>query len=200
MKKRTLVVVALASTLTVGAFAHSGTQDNDGAYGQGMMNGQGAQNQGMMNRPYMQKQGIMNRGMSNGQYMQRTGPMNRRGGMGMMGGGMMGGQGMGMMRGGMMGNMQMFSQLNLSQEQRFQLSILRDEMRLEMRKLMHNGQIAGQFGKFMKGDSFDKKAFENHMNQKHKKMLDLMANNMEKAFKILTKEQVSELNKSFAKK
>ncbi len=185
MKKKTLVVVALASTLAVGAFAHGGTQDNDGAYGQGMMNGQGAQNQGMMNRPYMQKQGTMNRGMSNGQYMQKKGMMRQ----GMMGQGM-----------GMMGSMQMFSQLNLDKEQRFQLSILRDEMRIEMKKLMHNGQTAGQFGQFIKGDSFDKKAFEDHMNQKHKKMLNLMANNMEKAFKILTKEQVSELKKSFAKK
>ena len=195
MKNRTLATVALVGTLTVGAFAH-------GVENQGMMNRQGVQNQGMMNG------GMMNRkNMSNGKNMQNRGMMNGQG-KGVMNGGMMGGQGMGMMRGqgmgmmrgGMMHGMQMFSQLNLNKEQKFQLSILRDEMRLEMRKLMHDGQQMGQMGKFIKGDSFDKNSFKEHMNQKHEKMLNLRANNMEKAFKILTKEQIEELKKNFTNK
>jgi len=79
-------------------------------------------------------------GMMNGQYQQN---MQRGQGMGMMGGGM-----------------QMFSQLNLTNEQQYQLSILRDEMRLKMKKQMHNGQPMRQMGAFFKGDNFDKNAFK----------------------------------------
>ena len=170
MKKR--ILVALASTLTVGAFAQ-GMMNNQ----QGMMGGQNQQH--MWN-----KQGMQNQGMMNFQQGRHHGK------------GMMGGQGMGMMSGGM----QMFSQLNLTDEQTFQLSILKDEMRLDMKKLMYSQKRMGQMGEFIKGDSFDKSSFKKHMNVKHEKMLDLRANNMEKAFKILTREQVAELKKNLTTK
>ncbi len=146
MKKR-ILVAALVSTLTVGAFA------------QGMMNNQ----QGMQKQQKMWNQCSMHN---------RT-----------------------MMHSGM----QMFSQLNLSNEQRFQLSILRDEMRLEMKKLMYSQNNIKNMGEFIEGNFFDKSAFKENMNKKHEKMLDLRADNMEKVFKILTKEQILELKNNFAK-
>ena len=89
--------------------------------------------------------------------------------------------------------MRMFSKLNLTSEQRYQFSILRDEMRLEMKKQMHNTRKMRQMGTFFKGDSFDKDAFKKQMEKRHEKMLDLRANYMDKAFKILTKEQKAQL-------
>jgi len=89
--------------------------------------------------------------------------------------------------------MHMFSKLNLTSEQRYQFSILRDEMRLEMKKQMHNTRKMRQMGTFFKGDSFDKDAFKKQMEKRHEKMLDLRANYMDKAFKILTKEQKAQL-------
>lgn len=189
MKNITLVAVALVSTLTVGAFAH-GTENHGTINGQNMMGNQGSQNQYMQNR-----QGMMNAQGIQNKYMQNRQGMMAGQGMGMMGGGMMGGQGMGMMNG-----MQMFSQLNLNEEQRFQFSILRDEMRLEMKKQLHGGQQMGQIGKFIKNNTFNKKAFEKYMDEKHTKMLDLKINTMEKAFKLLTNEQISKLKKISAHK
>ena len=183
MKKTTLVAVALSGALAVGAFAHGVSNQ------QAMMNGQYQQNmqsgQGMM--------GMMGgqQGMMNGQQrMMGSGMAGNHGancGASTMGHGMMGSGGM------MHGGMQMFSQLNLTSEQQYKLSILRDEMRLEMRKQMHNAQPMGQMGSFFKGDNFNKDAFVKQMDTRHEKMLDLMANNMEKAFKILTKEQRAQL-------
>ena len=195
MKKRTLAVVAIAGVLSVGAFAHGGDNDGDMMSGQqGMMGGQqmmkGQQGK-MQNRQGMMgnQQGVMprQRGMMGGQQ-------------GMMSGrqGMMGGRGNMMGRGmGMMGGMHMFAKLNLTNDQRFQLSILKDEMRLEMKKLMYGTKK--HMGGFIKGDSFDKKAFQDTMNANHKKMLKLMSNNMAKAFSILNKSQIEQLKKSFAK-
>jgi len=166
MKKITLLAVALSGALAVGAFAHG-------------MNNQ----QGMMNGQYQQN---MQRGQGMGMMGGQQGMM----GSGMAGHhGMMGSGGMGRMHGGM----QMFSQLNLTSEQQYKLSILRDEMRLEMRKQMHNAQPMEQMGTFFKGDNFDKDAFKNQMEKQHDKMLNLKANHMEKVFKILTKEQRAQL-------
>ncbi len=147
-------------------------------------------------------QGMQNQNMMQGQQgnMQNKGNMQS----GMMMGGQQGmgmqGRGMGMQGGMMGGGMQMFSQLNLTSEQRFQLSILKDEMRLEMKKLMHAGKMGRDMGKFIKGDSFDKSSFKEHMNKKHEKMLNIKADNMEKAFKILTKEQITQLKQKLATK
>ncbi len=143
-----------------------------GAFAQGMNNQQNM----MYGQQNMQNQQNMQRGQGMGMHS------------GMMGKGMMNGSMMG-------GGMQMFSQLNLTSEQQFKLSILRDEMRLEMKKAMHAGQQKGQMEAFFKGDKFDKASFKKHMNEKHDKMLNLKADNMEKAFKILTKEQIAQLKK-----
>ncbi len=193
MKKRTLAVVAIAGVLSVGAFAHSGDNDGDMMSGQqGMMGGQQMM-QGQQGK-MQNRQGVMPRqqGMMSGQQgmMSTRRNMMRQNGMGMMGGNM--GRGM-----GMMGGMHMFAQLNLTNDQRFQLSILKDEMRLEMKKLMYGTKK--HMGGFIKGDSFDKKAFQDSMNANHKKMLKLMSNNMAKAFSILNKSQIEQLKKSFAK-
>ena len=95
MKKTTLVVIALVSTLAIGAFAHGtenhstsngqgmmmggqGMMNNQGYQQQGMMNEQNEQNEDMQNRQYMQNQGMMNNqneqneNMENGQYMQNS--------------------------------------------------------------------------------------------------------------------------------
>jgi len=177
MKKTTLLAVVLSGALAVGAFAHG---DNNQ---QGMMNGQYQQN--------------MQRGQGMGMMGGQQGMINRQydgdygcSGNGIMGGAMMGGQSrMGMMGGGM----QMFSQLNLTNEQQYQLSILRDEMRLKMKKQIHNGQPMRQMGAFLKGDNFDKNAFKKQMKKQFERMLNIMADNMEKSFKILTKEQKNQL-------
>lgn len=141
--------------------------------------------------------GAFAHGMNNQQGMMCGQQNMQRGqGMGMMHQNMMGNQKMHMMRHhGMTGarGMRMFSQLNLTSEQRYQLSILRDEMRLEMKKQMHNMQPMRHIGAFFKGDNFDKDAFKNQMEKRHEKMLNLRADNMEKAFKILTKEQIAQL-------
>ncbi len=178
MRKRTLAVAILAGTLTVGAFAHGAMNDQDNMQNpgaaQGMM-GQGMMNQGMQKQT-MYKQGFKNRRM-----------------------GMAGQQGMGMMGQGMMGQMNAFSKLNLNSDQRFKISILRDEMRIDMKKLMHNLRKNSSMGSFIKNGTFDKGAFENKMNNMHKKMLDLKANHMEKVFKVLTKQQIEQLKNSMAK-
>ena len=92
------------------------------------------------------------------------------------------------------GGMQMFSQLNLSDEQKFQLSILKDEMRLEMKKL-RGAKKQGKMLKFVGDDGFDKKAFMKEADNRHAKMMTIKANHMEKVFKLLTKEQIAELKK-----
>ena len=92
------------------------------------------------------------------------------------------------------GGMQMFSQLNLSDDQRFQLSILKDEMKLEMKK-SRGAKKQGKMVKFVSDDGFDKKAFMAEADDRHTKMMAIKANHMEKVFKILTKEQIAELKK-----
>lgn len=171
MKRRTLLAVALSSALAVGAFAH------------GMNNQQNMHNQGMMNGGMMGGQGA---GMMNGKNMHR-------------GQGMHKGQCAGISGGKMMGGMPMFSQLNLTSEQQHQLSILKDEMRLEMKKQRYSGKPMGQMGTFFKGDNFDKDSFKSNMNGQHEKMLTLRANHMEKVFNILTKEQRVQLKKNLGK-
>lgn len=163
MKRRTLLALALSSTLAVGAFAH------------GMNSQQNMPNQKMMDSSMMGGQGAGM--MTNGQNMHR-------------------GQCAGISGGKMMGGMPMFSQLNLTSEQQHQLSILRDEMRLEMKKQRYSGKPMGQMGTFFKGENFDKDSFKSNMNEQHEKMLTLRANHMEKVFNILTKEQRVQLKKN----
>jgi Spy/CpxP family protein refolding chaperone len=127
-----------------------------------------------------------NQGNCNGQGMQR----------GMMNQGMQ----KDMMNQGMYkrGGMRMFAQLNLTNEQRYQLSILRDEMKLEMKKARGFKQQNRPM-QFVSADGFDKEAFKKFSNEKHAQRLELRANFMEKAFKILTAEQVAQLKTLAAK-
>ncbi len=52
----------------------------------------------------------------------------------------------------------MFSQLNLTNDQQFQLSILRDEMRLEMRKI-RGAKGQGRMMQFVSDNGFDNESF-----------------------------------------
>jgi len=194
MNKKILVTGLLASALTVAVYAHGGNGDQDG----GMM----GQQQGQ----YMQGQQGNMQGRQ-GQYMQgqRGNMQGQRGNMqgqsGMMGGqsGMMGKR---MMMGQMMshqsGMMGMFQNLNLSNDQRYKISILKEEMKLDMRKLMGPNHRKEMFS-FMTTNGFDKAGFKKEARQIHNKMLNIKADNMEKMFKILTKEQIKQLKKNIAK-
>jgi Spy/CpxP family protein refolding chaperone len=93
--------------------------------------------------------------------------------------------------------MQMMSLLNLSDDQRFQMSILRDEHKLEMKKLRGPVQ-QGKMMQFVGTDGFDKEAFKKDSTQRHEKMMELKASHMEKVFSILTKEQIAELKTKLA--
>lgn len=183
MKKVILATVLTAGVLATTAFAYNQGCPNAGQ--QGMMNSQQGMQQGMMGSAQgMQRQGGMmggQNGMMNSQGMQQKGMMG-------VGRGRMGGHG---------GMMQMFSQLDLTSDQAFQLSVLRDEMRLSMKKL-RGPNHQGEMMKFISVDGFDTKAFKEEMNKEHKEMLDSRAENMEKAFKILTKEQIQELKTKLA--
>jgi Spy/CpxP family protein refolding chaperone len=148
-----------------------------GAFAHGMNNQQNMHNQGMKHG------GMMNGNMMNGKNMHR-------------GQGMHKGQCTGISGGKMMGGMPMFSQLNLTSEQQQKLSILRDEMRLEMKKQRYSGKPMGKMGAFFQGENFDKDSFKSNMNGQHEKMLTLRANHMEKVFNILTKEQRVQLKKN----
>lgn len=90
---------------------------------------------------------------------------------------------------------QMFSQIKLTDDQQFKLSILRDEMRLEMKKLRGNKR-QGKMLDFISEKGFDKDSFVKEADKNHEKMIDIKANHMEKVFKVLTKEQISELKKN----
>lgn len=86
----------------------------------------------------------------------------------------------------------MFGKLNLSSEQKYKISILRDEMKLEMKKLM-GPKKRNMISTFITNDGFDRDAFIKNSNDMHQKMQKIRADFMEKAFKILTKEQIKNL-------
>lgn len=118
---------------------------------------------------------------------------------GMNGGMMMGNSAMG---GGMMmqgGKSMMYDQLNLTDDQRYKLNVLRSEMRLEMAKL-YDPKSMQKMQDLMSGDSFDKKAFIKFHNEMHEKMVAIQADHMEKVFTILTKEQRAEMKKLMAQR
>ena len=97
------------------------------------------------------------------------------------------------------GGMQLISQLNLSEDQRFQLSILKDEMKLNIKKAK-GPKKQGKMLKFIGDNGFDKVAFQKEMNTKHQVMSSLKADHMEKVFKLLTKEQLTDLKAKLATK
>ncbi|MDA7848122.1 Spy/CpxP family protein refolding chaperone [Sulfurospirillum sp.] len=90
---------------------------------------------------------------------------------------------------------QMFYKIKLTDDQQFKLSILRDEMKLEMKKLRGNKR-QGKMLDFISEDGFDKDAFIKEADKNHEKMIDIKASHMEKVFKILTKEQIAKLKKN----
>jgi Spy/CpxP family protein refolding chaperone len=94
--------------------------------------------------------------------------------------------------------MRMFSQLNLTSEQKYQLSILKDEMRLQMKKSRGYSK-QNKIMQFVSDNGFDKEAFKKAMSEDQSKQLELRADFMEKAFNILTKEQVTKLKTLAAK-
>ena len=125
---------------------------------------------------------------------------NCQGGQSMMGQGMMmqgGGMQQGMM--GRQGGMQMLQSLNLSDEQRHQLSVLQSEMKLEMTKL-RDPKMMKKMQDFMTGESFNKKEFLKVTSENQAKMNTLKADHMEKVFNLLTKEQRAELKANMAKR
>ncbi len=222
MNKKVLVTGLLASVLTVAVYAHGGNGDQDG----GMMGQQQGQ-QGYMNQrgnmqgqqgQYMQGQRGNMQGRQ-GQYMQgqqgnmqgQQGYMNQRGNMqGQQGymnqrGSMIGGQSgmpgkygmMGQMMGAQAGMMNMFRNLNISNNQRYKISILREEMMLDMRKLMGPDHIK-EMSNFITNKGFDKSGFIKEATQTHDKILKITADNMEKMFKLLTKKQITQLKKNIA--
>jgi Spy/CpxP family protein refolding chaperone len=93
------------------------------------------------------------------------------------------------------GGMQMLSQLNLTDEQQYKLSILKDELKLEMKKLRGYKQ-KGNMLKYVKDDGFDKKEYMEDRNEMHEKIVELKAEHMKEVFKVLTKEQIAELKKN----
>jgi Spy/CpxP family protein refolding chaperone len=95
----------------------------------------------------------------------------------------------GMQRGG---EMRMFSNLDLSDEQKYKLSILHDEMRLEMKKSIGMKQER-PMQKFVNENGFDEKGFKKYMDERHEKMIALRAAHMKKVFAVLTPEQIAKL-------
>ena len=86
----------------------------------------------------------------------------------------------------------MFSNLDLSDEQKYKLSILHDEMRLEMKKSMGMRQER-PMQKFANENGFDEKGFKKYMDERHEKMIALRAAHMKKVFAVLTPEQIAKL-------
>ena len=162
MKKNILVAAALIATLSTGAFAYNQNK--------GDCNGMYKQ----QNNTQMQKN-CMNDGMQKGMKKGMKQGMNKKG----------------MKKHGRDG-MRMFAQLNLTDEQRFEMSILKDEMKLEMKK---SRGFKKQYNivQFITEDGFNTEEFKKFASENQTKKLNLKADFMEKAVKLLTKEQLVQL-------
>jgi len=174
--------VILATVLTVGVLAtsvYAYNADCPKAGQKGMQQGQSKMNQQGMKQGKMNKQGMQQGNMKCKKGMKSQSGMHRKG--------------------GKHGGMQLISQLNLSDDQRFQLSILKDEMKLNMKKAK-GPKKQGKMLKFIGDNGFDKVAFQKEMNTKHQAMSLLKADHMEKVFKLLTKEQLADLKTKLAAK
>ena len=168
MTKKILVTGVLAGVLATGAYAYGGNCDGSGY-------------KNMHDQQRMNQQS--KRGWSGHNMMGRHHFMGERGCL----------NNSNKMRKGY-GGMQILSQLKLTNDQQFQLSILRDEMKLEMKKLRGNKR-QGRMLDFISEKGFDKDSFVKEDDKNHKKMMKIKVNHMEKVFKILTKEQIAELKK-----
>lgn len=204
MKNKILATLLVAGALGTAAFAYS--QDCQFSGQNGMVNTQGMHNygmqQGMMKGQRTYGQGMpgygSQHGMMNNQRMHNymmKGQSTHRYGMNQK---TLHGQ---RMHQGMHGfGMQLFSGIDLTNEQSYKLSILRDEMHLEMRKLMGANPQQHHMMNFVTDKGFDKDTFIKEMDTRHQQMLNIRATLMEKAFKVLTKEQIVELKKNLEAK
>jgi len=86
--------------------------------------------------------------------------------------------------------------LNLSNEQRYKISLLRDEMRLEMKKAMGMRSPQAPMLQFVSKKGFDANGYKNYMKQRSEKMLNIKATYMQKMFDTLSKEQIATLKSS----
>ena len=179
MKKTLLATVVLVGALTTGAVAYNQNCKNGGencqkGTQQGMMQGQGKNQKGMQQNEQIKKKGW------HGYKMRQKGIKHNDNSMQNSYG------------------TQMFSKLNLTDDQKYKLSILKDEMKLEMKKL-RGPKKQNKMMKFVNDSGFDKKAFTKEAESKSTKRIALRANHMEKVFKVLTKEQIAELKKNLKK-
>ena len=85
-----------------------------------------------------------------------------------------------------------FKGVKLTNEQSNKLTILRDEMRLEMRKLMGANLQQHHMINFVTDKGFNKDTFIKNMDERHQQMSQIRAAHFEKVFKILTPEQINE--------
>ena len=109
-----------------------------------------------------------------------------------------GGKGMqsGMRRGGGM----MFLQgLDLSAEQMHQISILKDEMRLEMKKNMNPAERKENVKEVFTSEGFNKDAFLKNSKENYEERTALKAKYMEKIYNILTPEQRKQVSENIDK-
>lgn len=99
-----------------------------------------------------------------------------------------GGKGMqrGMKRGG---GMMFLRGLDLTADQRHEISILKDEMRLEMKKNMSPTDRKDNVKEVFTADGFNKDAFLKNSKERYDERTSLKANYMEKIYNILTPEQ-----------
>jgi len=85
-------------------------------------------------------------------------------------------------------SMRMFLKANLTDKQRYQISILQDEMRLSMKKARGYTK-KGKMSNFISANGFDKTAFIKDADERHTKMTELRAEFLEKAFSVLSQGQ-----------
>lgn len=191
MKTKILATLFVAAAVTTAAYAY--TQDCPNIGQRGMMGSGYGMHQGMYNNKGM----MMDQKNTYG-YGMHKGMMNQQGMQGYMNQNMMHGYGMNQ---GMHGfGMFMFSGIDLTDEQSYKLSILRDEMHLNMKKLMGPNPQQHHMINFVSDKGFDKDSFIKEMESRHQQMLKLRTEHFEKVFKILTPEQIDELKKSLKTK
>ena len=93
----------------------------------------------------------------------------------------------------------MFARLNLSSEQNYKISILRDEMYLQIRRQKLTNPYKGMMS-YILDNGFDKESFMLNRNNQYQKIMEIKAIHMEKVFNVLTKEQIAELKKYYESK
>lgn len=165
----------IATTLLVGALTTSVLAHGNNMQEMNCMNGQ-MMEQGMKMHNNMNQQNMMHGNIKEDHNMMNCNMS------GMMGSTMM------------YNEMSIFSNINLSNEQKAKLSSLKQEMHNKMYTHMNNMNNSGMMS-FISKNGFDKESFKKTMNDRHQTMMNLRANHMEKVLNVLTKEQLAQLNK-----